>query len=365
VNEEGKMGTSEMIVLEDVLRMVTSAGASDIYLISGRPLSYKLNGAIASMSEERLTPGDTHDLIEQIYRMASARDLSQVEKYGDDDFSFSLPNVARFRVNTYKQRGTLAAVIRIVAFDLPDPATLNIPQIVLDQSQRMKGLVLVTGPAGSGKSTTLSCIIDRINKTRDLHIITLEDPIEFLHRHNRSIVSQREINLDTKSYVTALRAALRQSPDVILIGELRDAEAIEIAMTAAETGQLVISTLHTVGAANTIDRILDAFPPSQQGQIRVQLAMVLQSVVSQQLMRGANDKIIPAFEIMLVNDAIRNMIRESKIHQIDSVISSSQAEGMITMDASLLALYKEGKIPVDTAVAYATQPELMKKRLAL
>jgi twitching motility protein PilT len=351
--------------MESILKLAAAENASDIYLISGRPLSYKVNGAIKVMSAGRLLPDDTHDMIAEIYHMASDRALSHVETYGDDDFSFSLPNVARFRVNTYKQRGTLAAVIRIVAFDLPDPSTLGIPPIVLDQADKRKGLVLVTGPAGSGKSTTLSCIIDRINKTRNSHIITLEDPIEFLHRHDKSIVSQREISLDTESYVKALRAALRQAPDVILIGELRDSETIEIAMTAAETGHLVISTLHTVGAANTIDRVLDAFPPEQQGQIRVQLAMVLQSVISQQLVNNIDDKIVPVFEIMLVNDAIRNMVRESKIHQIDSVITSSQADGMITMDASLLALYKEGKISSDTAITYSTQAELMKKRVAL
>jgi twitching motility protein PilT len=351
--------------LEEILKIAATEGASDIYLISGRPISYKVNGEITMMAEERLTPADTHEMISRIYEMASERSMTRVDENGDDDFSFSLPNIARFRVNTYKQRGTVAAVIRIVAFELPDPSTLGVPQIVLDQSQRRKGLVLVTGPAGSGKSTTLSCIIDQINRTRNDHIITLEDPIEFLHRHNKSIVSQREINLDTESYVIALRAALRQAPDVILIGELRDSETIDIAMTAAETGHLVISTLHTVGAANTIDRVLDAFPPNQQGQIRVQLAMVLQSVISQQLVRSTDDSIIPVFEIMIVNDAIRNMVRESKIHQIDSVITSSQADGMITMDASLLSLYKEGRIAADTAVAYATQPELMKKRLTL
>jgi twitching motility protein PilT len=252
-----------------------------------------------------------------------------------------------------------------VAFDLPDPSTLGIPPVVLDQAQKKKGLVLVTGPAGSGKSTTLSCMIDQINQTRNAHIITLEDPIEYLHRHGKSIVSQREITLDTESYVVALRAALRQAPDVILLGELRDSETIDIAMTAAETGHLVISTLHTVGAANTIDRIVDAFPANQQGQIRVQLGMVLQSVVSQQLVRNTTGSIMPVFEIMIVNDAIRNMIRESKIHQIDSVITSSQADGMITMDASLVKLCKEGKINDTTAIAYATQPELMKKRLAM
>jgi twitching motility protein PilT len=287
-----------------------------------------------------------------------------VKDGGDDDFSFSLPGVARFRVSAYKQRGTLAAVIRVVAFELPDPAALGIPEIVLRQSEKKKGLILVTGPAGSGKSTTLSCMIDRINKTRNTHIITLEDPIEFLHRHNMSIVSQREISLDTDNYVVALRAALRQAPDVILLGELRDSETINIAMTAAETGHLVISTLHTVGAANTIDRIVDAFPANQQGQIRVQLAMVLQSVVSQQLAPSVDETVIPVFEVMLVNDAIRNMIRESKIHQIDSVIASSQAEGMTTMDGSLLKLYNAGRISEITAMSFASQPEWMKKRMA-
>jgi twitching motility protein PilT len=351
--------------LDNLLRTAAERQASDIYMISGRPLSYKINGLIVECGEERLLPDDTAALLEEIYMISSQRDINRVKEGGDDDFSFSLPGIARFRVSAYKQRGTLAAVIRVVAFDLPDPSSLGIPDIVLQQAQKKKGLVLVTGPAGSGKSTTLSCMIDQINKTRNSHIITLEDPIEFLHRHDKSIVSQREIMLDTDSYVVALRAALRQAPDVILLGELRDSETINIAMTAAETGHLVISTLHTVGAANTIDRIVDAFPANQQGQIRVQLAMVLQSVISQQLVPKVDEKIMPVFEIMIVNDAIRNMVRESKIHQIDSVITSSQAEGMVTMDGSLLKSYKEGSISDTTAVAFATQPELMKKKIAL
>jgi twitching motility protein PilT len=353
------------MVLDELLRKAAYDNASDIYMISGRPISYKVNGVILEMDDERLIPADTAGLLEEIYMLASERNISKLKDHGDDDFSFSLAGVARFRVSAYKQRGTLAAVIRVVAFELPDPSKLGIPQIVLEQAQKKKGLVLVTGPAGSGKSTTLSCIINQINRTRNAHIITLEDPIEYLHRHGKSIVSQREISLDTMSYVDALRAALRQAPDVILLGELRDSETINIAMTAAETGHLVISTLHTVGAANTIDRIVDAFPANQQGQIRVQLAMVLQSVISQQLVRSVDETIVPVFEVMIVNDAIRNMIRESKIHQIDSVITSSQAEGMVTMDGSLLKLYKEGKISGPTAVLCSTQPELMKKRLVL
>ncbi len=227
-----------------------------------------------------------------------------------------------------------------------------------------KGLVLVTGPAGSGKSTTLASIINEINMTRNAHVITLEDPIEYLHRHKLSVVTQREVGTDTTSYMSGLRAALRQAPDVILLGEMRDFETIRTAMTAAETGHLVISTLHTIGAANTIDRIIDNFPPNQQDQIRIQLSMVLQAVVSQQLIPRI-DMVgeIPALEIMFLNNAIRNMIRESKIHQIDGVISTSVDEGMVTMDNSLLRLYKEKKISKEHAIMYSSNSELMEKKL--
>ena len=352
-------------ILESILREAATREASDIYLIAGKPLSMKIGGNIIEFSGDRLMPETTKDLLKKIYDMASGREMSKVEETGDDDFSFSLTGVARFRVSAFKQRGTLAAVIRVVAFDLPDPASLTIPPIALEQAQRKKGLVLVTGPTGSGKSTTLACMIDEINKTPNSHIITIEDPIEFLHRHNKSVVSQREVSLDTKNYAIALRAALRQAPNVILIGELRDSETIEIAMTAAETGHLVLSTLHTIGAANTIDRIVDAFPANQQGQIRVQLSMVLGAVISQQLVPKKDETgVLAAFEVMIVNDAIRNMIRESKIHQIDSVITSSVADGMMTMDSSLLKYYKEGQISDSAAIVFSTQPELMKKRLA-
>ena len=222
----------------------------------------------------------------------------------------------------------------------------------------------MTGPAGSGKSTTLACIIDEINRTRNAHVITLEDPIEYLHRHKMSVVTQREIVTDTDSYVSGLRASLRQAPDVILLGEMRDYETISIAMTAAETGHLILSTLHTVGAANTIDRVIDAFPPNQQQQIRTQLAMVLDAVISQQLIPTLDGGVQPAFEIMFLNNAIRNMIRESKIHQIDGIIATSQEEGMVSMDNSLIRLYRDGVISRENAVAYSSNSELMEKKLS-
>ena len=288
--------------------------------------------------------------------------MDGLEKAGDDDFSFAISELGRFRCNAYKQRGSYAAVLRIVRFELPNYRELDIPAPVIGLSSFSKGLVLVTGPTGSGKSTTLACIIDEINQTQKKHIITIEDPIEFMHKHKMSIVSQREVDNDTLDYGTALRAALRQSPDVILMGEMRDYETISTVMTAAETGQLVFSTLHTIGAAKTIDRIIDVFPANQQQQVRIQLSMVLQAVVSQQLVPGVNGELVPAFEIMIVNSAIRNMIRESKVFQMDNVIYSGQAEGMRTMDSELLRLYKEGRISGDTAVMYSTNSDLMIKK---
>lgn len=346
------------------LEKAVRAGASDLFLVAGRPLAYKLDGQLCNVSEAPMRPADTEDLLRQIYQLAG-RDIAPFLAAGDDDFSFALPGVSRFRVSAYRQRNSLAAVVRVITFDLPDPAVLHIPQTVLDLADRTKGLVLVTGSAGSGKSTTLACIIDRINSTRSNHIITLEDPLEYLHRHKQSIVSQREICTDTVSYVTALRAALRQSPDTILLGEMRDLETITTAMTAAETGHLIFSSLHTIGAANTIDRILDVFEPGQQRQIAVQLSMVLQAVVSQQLLPGTDGTLVPAFEIMLVNPAIRNLIRENKIHQIDTVIASSAAEGMIGMDTSILQLVQSGAVAPKVALTHAANPELLAKKLHL
>lgn len=349
--------------IEEILARVTSVGASDVFIVAGLPLSYKLHREIRQDGENKLMPSDTSDLVSQIYKLAGDRSMDRLMHCGDDDFSFALRGVARFRINAYKQRGSLSAVIRVITFSIPDPVERGISQKIIEFADKKKGLVLITGPAGSGKSTTLACMIDHINNTRQSHIITLEDPIEYLHNHNKSIVSQREVVTDTESYLTALRASLRQSPDVILLGEMRDYETMNVAMTAAETGHLILSTLHTIGASNTIDRIIDAFPPNQQHQIAIQLSMVLQAVVSQQLVPSTDGKLIPVFEIMTLTPAIRNMIRESKVHQIDNVIYSSAADDMIAMDTSLMNLYKEGKITEKTAITYATNPEMLQKKI--
>lgn len=349
--------------ISELLKQAALKGASDVFIVAGLPFSYKINGKLIHSSEEKLMPSDTENLIREIYDLADRKDIYHFLDTGDDDFSFAIKGVSRFRVSTYRQRGSMAAVVRIIAFSLPDPSELGILPPVMKLADYTKGLVLVTGPAGSGKSTTLACIIDKINSERENHIITLEDPIEYLHSHKKSIVSQREINSDTESYVKALRAALRQSPDVILLGEMRDYETINVAMTAAETGHLVISTLHTIGAANTIDRIIDVFPPNQQKQIAVQLSMVLQAVVSQQLITSVDGHLIPAFEIMTVNTAIRNMIRDNKIHQIDGLIYSSANDELLSMDTSLLRLFQEKKIDKNTALLYGTNPDMLKRKL--
>ena len=348
----------------DILEIVTKAAAehaADIFIVSGAVLSYKAEGKLYRMGETPLSPEDTKALVVQIFRLAKFDVTEDSIPEREKDFSLSVAGVGRFRANIYKQRSSWSAVLRYVPFELPDPVKLGIPEQVMQLSESRSGIVLITGVASSGKSTTLSCIIDRINNTRDGHIITIEDPIEFLHRHNRCIVSQREISIDTDSYIDALRAALRQSPDVILLGEMRDHETISVAMTAAETGQLVLSTLHTLGAANTIDRIIDVFPINQQHQIRVQLSMVLNAVVCQQLLPSVDGGLIPAFEIMTMNNAVRTLIRDQKTHQIDTILQSS--DGMQTMDSCIADLYRQGRITAHTAVEHAYNPEIMAKRI--
>lgn len=348
--------------LLDYLEQAVAEQASDLFIVAGGPVSEKVEGHLRPISGEKVFPAETERLIMGLYDMAD-RSMDAYRATGDDDFSFAVPGLARFRVNAYRQRGSLAAVVRLVAFDIPDYQALRIPEQVMDLADLAHGMVLVTGTAGSGKSTTQACIIDRINRTREAHIITLEDPIEYLHRDRRSIVSQREIAIDTTDYLSALRACLRQAPDVILLGEMRDHETIRTAMTAAETGHLLIATLHTNGAVNTIDRIIDAFPSTQQSQIRVQLSMVLRTVVSQRLLPDVDGELVPAYEIMHMNAAIRSMIRDCKNHQIDNVIAAGGGEGMKAMDQSILELYQAGTITRETALEYADHPEQMLRRM--
>ncbi|MCL1877602.1 MAG: PilT/PilU family type 4a pilus ATPase [Defluviitaleaceae bacterium] len=347
------------MTIQEILKLAVEKNASDIFIGAGRQLSLKINGVITRLGDRAITMTEAEELVHGLYKLAK-RPIKQSTR--DDDFPITLAEMARFRVSAFKQRGSYAAVIRVVMFDIPDYHDLNIPEEVMKIANERHGLVLVTGPAGSGKTTTMACIIDAVNKKRNCHIITLEDPIEHLHRDNKSLISQREISTDTDSYLTALRSCLRQAPDIVLLAEMRDHETIKTAMTAAETGHLIISTLHTVGAVNTIDRIIDVFPPTQQQQARVQLAMLLRTVVSQQLLqkkRGGG--LTPAFEIMHVNTEIRNLIRKSKTQQIDNVINTTS--GMVGMDASIIRLVENGEITLETALAAASNPEIVKLAL--
>ena len=347
----------------DILKQAIDSDAADIFLIAGLPVTFKIGGRQVRQGDERLLPDMIQELVDDIYSL-SRRERTNVDRGIDDDFSFALAGLARFRVNVFRQRGSLAMVIRVIRFGLPDPVSLSIPEEVLSLADNTKGLVLITGAAGSGKSTTLACMIDRINKRRDCHIITMEDPIEYVHRHDKAIVTQREISIDTPSYLEALRSALRESPNVILLGEMRDYDTVSSAITAAETGVLMFSTLHTASATNTINRILDVFPADQQKQVKIQLAQLLKGVVCQQLVPAVDGSQVPVFEILKSTPAIQNMIREDKLHQLDSAMQAGAADGMCTMDGSLLKLYKEGRITKETVLLSCANYENMVKRLA-
>ena len=350
-----------MYNLDEILIQSVKSGASDIHLTTGRPPSYRIDGVLAPIEGERLTPQMLEELL---MPLMDVRHRGELQDNGQTDFAYAIPGVGRFRVNVFKQRGTLASVMRSLPFNIPEPEQLGIPAEVVEMTSRKRGLILVTGPTGSGKSTTLASLLHVINRTYPYHIITLEDPIEYLHRHDKSVVNQREIGSDSTDYAQALRAALREDPDVILVGEMRDLETISTAITAAETGHLVFSTLHTIGADKTIDRIIDVFPPNQQQQIRIQLASVLECVVSQQLLKKADGSgRVAALEVLFANNAVRNLIRESKTYQIASIMQTNKRAGMQTMDDALYDLYMRKLIDADNAVTYAQDPVSMNKKV--
>ena len=350
-----------MATIIDILKTGVDNKASDIHITVGVPPKMRVNGKLVTMNFDRLMPQDTKMLAESIM---NDKQKQWFEDKGEVDFSYGVPDLGRYRVNAYHQRGTVAMALRLVSTNIPEPEALGVPESVIDLYNRKRGLILVTGPTGSGKSTTLAAILDKANHNRDAHIITLEDPIEYLHRHDKCIVNQREIGLDSQNYANALRAALREDPDIILVGEMRDFETISVAITAAETGHLVLSTLHTIGAASTVDRVIDVFPPHQQEQIRTQLANVLVSVVSQQLVPTVDKRgRVAAFEVMHATPAIRNLIRENKTHQIATSIQTSRRLGMITMDDALVELYMKGKIDRNEALNFAQDKNTMQTKI--
>ena len=347
----------------------TEASVSDLFIAPMVPVSVKQGKEMVPLGPV-CTPGATQALVKEIYEIAGRTDrYPMFRETGDDDFALSVPG-CRFRVNTYRQRGSLAAVLRVVPYNIPDPTDMHIPDPVMDVAKVRHGLILITGTAGSGKSTTQACIIDRIRHTRSGHIVTLEDPIEYLynyrdidleHTEARCIVSQREIGGDTIDYASGLRACLREAPDVIVLGEMRDPETIRTAMTAAETGHLVITTMHTDGAANSIDRVIDVFPSDQQKQIRAQLAMVLKAVVCQRLLpTREGGGLIPAFELMRVSESIAAIIRGGKTSQIYSYFANGKD---VSLDQSILRLFREGKIDKKTALDSAEDRSEMEEAL--
>jgi twitching motility protein PilT len=348
--------------LQNILRIAKESGASDVHITVAVPPVMRVNNQLVPIpGEAKLLPADTKNLLFPTIDEDHRRTLTES---GEVDFSFGIPSIGRFRVNVYRQRGSYAAAIRIMSTSIPEPESLGLPASVIDLYRKQSGLVLVTGPTGSGKSTTLASIIQKINENRSCHILTLEDPIEYLYRHDKSLVDQREIGLDSRSFAAALRAALREDPDVILVGEMRDLETISTAITAAETGHLVFSTLHTIGAASTINRIVDVFPEGQKEQIRTQLSMVMESVISQRLIpRTDGEGRTACFEVMHCTPAIRALIRDDKTYQIPSIIQTNRRLGMITMDDALLEAYRNHLISPQDAIEYATDSVSMQTRM--
>ena len=348
--------TSPNLSIDDLLERIVVAGASDLHVTTGTEPAIRVNGRLERLSDvPRLSPDDAQRLL---YRILSTEQQKQLEIKRQLDLSYAIPGLARFRVNVYFQRESLGAAFRLVPAEIKKLEDLGLPQQLHDLTKKPRGLVLVTGPTGSGKSTTLAAIIDEINNTRADHIITIEDPIEFLHRHKRCIVNQREIGPDATSFAEALRGALRQDPDVILVGEMRDLETIGTALTAAETGHLVFATLHTQDAPSTVDRLIDVFPAAQQEQIRVQIASTLQAVVTQTLVPTIDGSArLPAIEILFPDDAVRNLIRQGKVEQIYSIMQTGTARGMQTLEQALGDLVMRGKISRETALNRSSRPD--------
>ena len=351
------------MTIEDALTLAKQKDASDIHISPGNPLMLRIDGELIPQSEFILKPTEINGILRPVM---TDEQFAQLEEIGELDFAFSVPGFSRIRANVFRQRGTYAAALRILSYEVPQPETLGIPKPVVDLTLKRRGLVLVTGATGSGKSTTLASLIEIIANRDRKNIITLEDPIEYLHSNKKAIVSQREIGCDTGSYASALRAALRLDPDVILVGEMRDLETISTAITAAETGHLVFSTLHTNSAADAIDRMIDVFPPHQQQQIRIQLAGVLEGVIAQQLMpRSDTSGRVAAFEVLLANSAVRNLIREGKSFQLPSIIQTSKKEGMQTMDDAITNIFYRSQISALTAITYAHDSESMQSKLQI
>jgi twitching motility protein PilT len=341
--------------LDDLLRTMLERGGSDLHIAVGSPPGIRQRGELLPV--ENIRPMTPRDTMEMIFGVLSEEQRKRYENELELDFAYSIPGVSRFRANVFQQRNSMGAVFRVIPIDVPTIEDLGLPKVCTYLAERPRGLVLVTGPTGSGKSTTLAAMIDHVNATQPLHIITLEDPIEFMHRNKKAYVNQREIGEDTHSFAGALRRVLRQDPDVILVGEMRDLETISAAITAAETGHLVLATLHTTGAPETIDRIIDVFPPHQQQQVRMQVSNSLQGVLSQTLLRSTDGRArLMAMEIMLGVPAIANLIREGKTHQMETIIQGSGALGMQTLDQSLKALLTAGKVTFEEAVGKAKNP---------
>lgn len=348
-------------LMNDLLMDAQKRKASDLHLTVGVPPKCRVNGELVNMDHEVMMPPVMESLVMAI---VPQRLVDSLNNDGEVDFSYAIKNVGRFRVNVFKQRGSYALVIRIIYTDIPSPEELGIPESVVDLTKKKRGLVLVSGPAGSGRSTTLASLINVINLNYNRHIITLEDPIEYLHRHNKSIVNQREIGTDSLSYANSLRVILREDPDVILIGEMKDYETMQIAISAAEMGHLVFSTLHTLGVVNTVNRIVDVFPATNQQQVRVQLASILEGVISQQLIPTSDGMgRVAAFEVLLSNPAIRSLVREGKINQIESYLQSGKKTGMKSMDDAIYELYLFGKITKEQALNFSMDVPAMEKRL--